>query len=227
MSKFFFFCLAVSLAAHLALLFCWPVGNGQSDGQQAVAVLLLPPSDSLLAGKSLVTTPATTSRPSIATTAPSLNKVPPPDTSAVFRPEGQPILAVESASVSADPATAQEPSDVTSSVQVSSADGDPQMGDTSESLLRATVPLYAVNPKPTYPRLAEKRGWEGETLLRVRVAAAGTVLNAEVEHSSGYSILDRAALKAVATWQFQPARRGALAVESTVLIPIPFILQRN
>ncbi|MBE0597865.1 MAG: energy transducer TonB [Desulfuromonadales bacterium] len=88
-------------------------------------------------------------------------------------------------------------------------------------------PRYDENPPPAYPRLAEQRGWEGEVLLRVRIAASGKVLEAAIQASSGYPILDRAALTAVRSWRFEPGRRGGLAVESQVLVPVKFQLQRS
>jgi protein TonB len=45
-----------------------------------------------------------------------------------------------------------------------------------------------------------------------------------VEKSSGSPHLDAAALEAVKAWRFTPARRGADAVESWMLVPIVFRL---
>jgi protein TonB len=220
-----FFCLAVSLAAHLALFFCWTGEDGRVDGRQPVAVRLIPPPASLPTEKVSLSAPARTSRPFVAAPLSPARKTSPQDISAVI-PEKQPMLSVESSPPMPE-AAAPGGEGASASAPVPAAPGDPPATANSESLLLATIPLYAVNPKPAYPRLAEERGWEGEVLLRVRVAAAGTVLNAEVERSSGHPILDRAALKSVANWRFQPARRGPLAVESMVLIPIPFTLRRN
>lgn len=87
------------------------------------------------------------------------------------------------------------------------------------------VPVYAENPPPTYPRLARERGWQGEVLLRARVSRGGRVLHVQVEESSGYALLDRAAVKAVKSWRFRPAHRGDQAVEAEVRLPVRFQLQ--
>jgi protein TonB len=55
---------------------------------------------------------------------------------------------------------------------------------------------YGTNPPPPYPSTARRRGWEGEVLLLVDVTAQGEVCNVTVSRSSGYRILDRAALNA-------------------------------
>ncbi|MDW7645888.1 MAG: energy transducer TonB [Desulfuromonadales bacterium] len=89
------------------------------------------------------------------------------------------------------------------------------------------VPVYADNPPPTYPRLARERGWQGEVLLRARVSRGGRVLHVQVEESSGYALLDRAAVKAVKSWRFRPAHRGDHAVEAEVRLPVRFQLQSS
>jgi protein TonB len=48
-----------------------------------------------------------------------------------------------------------------------------------------------------YPRMAMRRGWQGEVILAFHLQADGTIVNARIAQSSGYSVLDRAALKAL------------------------------
>ncbi|MBI3098541.1 MAG: TonB family protein [Planctomycetes bacterium] len=77
-------------------------------------------------------------------------------------------------------------------------------------------------PLPDYPALARRRGWEGRTLLRVRVAPDGSVLSAEVQTGSGYEVLDRAAVEAIREWRLRPASRAGVPVEDVVEVPIRF-----
>lgn len=83
---------------------------------------------------------------------------------------------------------------------------------------------YAHTPKPGYPELARREGWEGTVLLRVLVNPQGTAERVEVNRSSGFEMLDRAALETVKGWRFHPARYGERQVESWVQIPIVFRL---
>lgn len=83
---------------------------------------------------------------------------------------------------------------------------------------------YAENPAPVYPRLARRRGLEGEVWLRVRVSARGEVLEVDVERSSTHPVLDRAAVEAVQQWRFHPARVGEVPVEGVVRVPVRFEL---
>jgi len=83
---------------------------------------------------------------------------------------------------------------------------------------------YGTNPKPKYPALARRRGWQGKVLLRVRVTAEGLSEEVSVQRSSGHEILDESAIAAVEKWQFIPAKRGNTAVACSVIVPIIFTL---
>lgn len=48
-----------------------------------------------------------------------------------------------------------------------------------------------------YPLLARRRGWQGEVLLAFRLEADGRIIDARIARSSGYSVLDHAALTAL------------------------------
>jgi protein TonB len=86
-------------------------------------------------------------------------------------------------------------------------------------------PLYNTNPPPKYPRIAIKRGYQGTTELMVLVNMNGTVDDAWLFESSGYSILDDAALQSVRSWSFTPGKQGNQAIEMWVRVPVRFQLQ--
>jgi protein TonB len=83
---------------------------------------------------------------------------------------------------------------------------------------------YLHNPKPVYPAASRRIGEEGRVLLRVRVSAQGLPLSVDIRQSSGFPRLDEAARAAVERWRFVPAKQGAEAVESTVVVPLQFTL---
>jgi protein TonB len=84
---------------------------------------------------------------------------------------------------------------------------------------------YLKNPRPAYPEIALRRGWEGDVLLRVRVSPDGRPASISVQKSSGRDLLDQAAVDAVRGWTFVPARQGSEAVAGWVSVPIVFHLQ--
>jgi len=85
----------------------------------------------------------------------------------------------------------------------------------------------AGNPKPKYPKIARKRGWQGRVILSVDVDANGQPRDVQIAQSSGHKILDRAALKTVRKWTFKPAQKAGFSVASTLRIPIRFDLMNG
>lgn len=88
-------------------------------------------------------------------------------------------------------------------------------------------PDYMRNQPPEYPQLAKQMRQEGLVILRVEVDQKGVPTTVEVEQSSGYQLLDQAALKAVKRWRFQPERIGGMPVKSRVSIPVRFRLEES
>ena len=88
-------------------------------------------------------------------------------------------------------------------------------------------PNYLKNPAPRYPEQARRAGHEGLVMLNARVGADGRAQEVAVRASSGFPLLDEAALKAVQRWKFKPARIGSVPVDSRVEIPVRFELSRK
>jgi len=87
-------------------------------------------------------------------------------------------------------------------------------------------PNYFQNPPPEYPELAKQMRQEGLVMLTVDVDREGTPVQVEIKESSGFRLLDQAALKAVRHWKFQPGRIGVFPVESEVRVPVRFRLEQ-
>jgi protein TonB len=85
-------------------------------------------------------------------------------------------------------------------------------------------PDYQKNPEPPYPAAARRRRQEGLVLLRVGVDAAGYPVRVELKQSSGFAQLDEAALTAVRSWEFKPARIGSKTVDAEIEVPVRFKL---
>jgi len=91
-----------------------------------------------------------------------------------------------------------------------------------------TRPQYASgglsNAPPRYPFLARRRGHEGRVVLRVQVSAAGDATAVTIRRSSGYRLLDKAAVEAVETWRFFPSKRAGIPIAGSVDVPVSFKL---
>jgi len=83
------------------------------------------------------------------------------------------------------------------------------------------------NPAPRYPRIARKEGKEGLVTINAIISSKGLVTTASIKKSSGFPILDRAALKAVRKWVFKPKLKFNGNSNSSVDVPIQFKLTKS
>ncbi|MDH5179554.1 MAG: TonB family protein [Gammaproteobacteria bacterium] len=81
------------------------------------------------------------------------------------------------------------------------------------------------NPKPLYPAAAKRRGMQGTVLLQLAVSERGKVTAVQLKQSSGFRLLDTAAIDSVWSWRFQPALEDEEQIASEVIIPIRFELR--
>lgn len=87
------------------------------------------------------------------------------------------------------------------------------------------MPDYLRNPPPVYPRESRKASEEGVVLLSVSIGRDGEVQSLGLKKTSNFPRLDAAALEAVKKWKFKPARLGGTPLESTVDVPVRFVLR--
>jgi periplasmic protein TonB len=79
-----------------------------------------------------------------------------------------------------------------------------------------------------FPAQALRDRMHGTVLLRVLVDETGKPLDVEVEHGSGYGLLDRSAREQVlANWRFQPAMVGGQPVRALARVPVSFDLREQ
>ncbi|WP_018229528.1 energy transducer TonB [Methyloversatilis universalis] len=143
-----------------------------------------------------------------------------------------PVLAAASdaptaASVAPQPPAPPEP------VAIDAAPARPSPPSAAPDSAPAAAPVipprfdaaYLQNPAPTYPPMAKRQNQTGRVVLRVSVSAEGLPTNVVVLTSSGYELLDQAALEVVRNrWKFVPAKRGDQAVAGQADVPLSFRL---
>jgi protein TonB len=61
----------------------------------------------------------------------------------------------------------------------------------------------------------------------VQVGPQGHCRNAQVVSSSGYDVLDEAAVEAVRGWEFTPATRLGRAIDASIDLTFNFVLQAD
>lgn len=68
-------------------------------------------------------------------------------------------------------------------------------------------------------------GWEGDAVLRAHIGPQGENEKVELIASTGFPVLDEAAMAAVRAWRFDPARQGADPVSASLDLPVSFRLR--
>jgi protein TonB len=81
---------------------------------------------------------------------------------------------------------------------------------------------FIVQPNVKYPAVAKALKQRGTVLVRMLVDEQGHVVNVSIAKSSGFRILDEAAIKAVADVQLRPRRVNGNPVSVYALLPIEF-----
>ncbi len=93
---------------------------------------------------------------------------------------------------------------------MASADGD-------------AVPMVRVPPQ--YPERAAQKGIEGRVLIEFTISKSGSVKDPKVIAYEPSKIFNKAALKAVSQWKYNPKIQDGKAVEQRgIRIAIPFVL---
>ena len=78
---------------------------------------------------------------------------------------------------------------------------------------------------PQYPEKARRARQEGLVLVRAQVDELGKTQAIKIAQSSGYALLDQAALDAVTKWNFAPAQRNEKTITAWIEVPIDFKLR--
>jgi protein TonB len=67
---------------------------------------------------------------------------------------------------------------------------------------------------------------QGRVVLEVQVSAEGRATSVSVKHSSGFPVLDNAAVQGVEHWTFEPARVAGLPTAGRAEVPVNFSLSQ-
>jgi len=75
-----------------------------------------------------------------------------------------------------------------------------------------------------YPKLAQKRNWQGKVLLSLRVSASGKINNVQLNSSSGYDVLDQAAINSLVKVGYLPQTSTWLSNDIYLQLPVVYQL---
>lgn len=78
-----------------------------------------------------------------------------------------------------------------------------------------------------YPKIAQRNGWQGRVVLSVTVNKNGSLTDHRVVETSGYNILDQAALSSLVKIRHVPLAKGQLYNSVDIQFPVLYILNRG
>lgn len=164
-------------------------------------------------------------KPSASKPQPSSDQTSKPRENRTVQPSNQPLAlepVIPSLPVAADQPIPSKPS--TSSASLAPPKTAAEKKDSTASLVARARPLYDRRPPLKYPSVARRRGYQGAVVLEVLIDKDGKVADLKVLKSSGYQVLDRAAIQWVQKWAFVPAMQGDEKIEAWVEVPVRFSL---
>ncbi|HTE14612.1 MAG TPA: energy transducer TonB [Burkholderiales bacterium] len=223
-STLLWWCFAGSIAAHVLLLQWLPGWQRFNETHPPpLNVELREPTPEIVLPKPMPveTRPQSRERPQPAPVKRALREEPP-----VEQPRAAPILtAPPEAPVTAaipvapeqKPALAPEPPRPPPVPVAAPAPATPPRFDAK----------YLYRPMPDYPLAAKRRGESGTLLLRVLVTPEGNPGKITIDKSSGSSLLDDTAVRAVREWKFVPHREGDKPVQGEITFPFIWNLKRE
>ncbi len=103
--------------------------------------------------------------------------------------------------------------------------GRPKRYGSGQGTITYAKPKYKDNLAPDYPKIARRKGFEGRTLIRAEVLEHGKVGRMQIAASSGFDVLDIAALRSVKVWIFVPGTENGEKTRQWVIVPIRFALK--
>lgn len=116
--------------------------------------------------------------------------------------------------------------DITQAAQLATAKHHTQQLSLTNTVVDVAAPslFKAPRPKLIYPKRAKRRGFQGQVFVLIELNAKGAIDKLSLSKSSGYKLLDKAALNNVSQWQFNPVLQHGIAIRARFEVPIGFFL---
>lgn len=217
MERYFALPIALSAAAHAALLF----GFTKSPRVE------IPPAPDLRPMNVVFTLPPEPPEPVLVETAGEKPSAPPeaprpsgadesiPNADVTFTMPRQPAVPVHLPGIAKIPPVAPGP------VGTSGIEGGG--GNIFNIDLLDNPPRTRLQSAPMYPFEAKRQGIRGEVLVEFTVDESGRVINPRIVESS-HAMFEEPTLRAVGKWRFEPGRRHGRVVSFRMAVPVVFNL---
>ena len=104
---------------------------------------------------------------------------------------------------------------------------EPKISQTPAVPVVKNVQYQGRRTPPTYPKRALRLRQEGTVILRALVNPEGKTETIKIIHSSGFSLLDNAAIDALNGWRLQPTMVNNQPILSWIEVPVEFLLTKS
>jgi protein TonB len=101
----------------------------------------------------------------------------------------------------------------------------PQPKPPTEDYVPVTQPTFAMQATHVYPPEAARRHQQGTVVLMLYINGKGALDKAEIVKSSGFPLLDAAAIKEMKQSRFEPAMDGAIPIRSRAQASVTYRLE--
>jgi protein TonB len=101
----------------------------------------------------------------------------------------------------------------------------PQPKPPTEEYVPVTQPTFAQQATHVYPPEAARRHQQGTVVLMLYINGNGTLDKIEIVKSSGFPLLDAAAIKEMKQSRFEPAMDGAIPIRSRAQASVTYRLE--
>lgn len=117
---------------------------------------------------------------------------------------------------------------VTEKIEVTPAKSSLSEKNKSISKSRVVSLIYKeLNNHFNYPKIAQRRNWQGQVLLAFRLSNDGTIKDIKINHSSGYNVLDQAAIVSLKKIGQLPQASSWLVDGMEIQIPVIYQLTQG
>ncbi len=90
-----------------------------------------------------------------------------------------------------------------------------------------SVLIEEFNQYFSYPKIAIKRNWQGKVLLSLRVSSSGKIKDIQIKSSSGYDVLDQAAIESMYKVKKLPKISSWLKYDIELKLPVIYKLTKS
>lgn len=136
------------------------------------------------------------------------------------RPHRATVPVRQASPVQTRPATATIE---TATVPVAVASSPVLQREETDRHLRSSV-MELISRELTYPAIARRKGWQGIVKLELHIEADGSITDLQLAESSGYSILDRAAMQCLQFASLPGAARWLQGQTIDIVVPVEYRL---